>query len=477
MNDTKHIEALKSIAEGAKGRQRSGKTTYLASVRVSPGAYLAFSSALTFSAALLLRSQREGWALIALVVGWALVPALALTDQIAFDGQALVRRGLMPLIQQLISGHRQRLGIADFERVNTNAVRTLRRGGRVRYRYRSQIAGKGIGFVFASSGRRYREMVRQLFPLIHDDKLDLRTRDLRDYLCDPKSLSREVKAMQLASTDVLDNATAAYKLGRKKQSGEGPQEPVEMSTLAIERAIQLGQLGNRLRIAGRLREAGEAFRRALNVLPQDGWLIYDFARLLRSQASALGDANLLARARAALRLSSMRADEDAKLLSLIGESLLECEEAGRAERSFQRAIDLEPKNFRARIGLADVALRNGKLAHVIHQYRDAAFATEEKALSLYARREADYYVRLNDDDDYLSAELRRINWLQALSHVRRLAARITNASILVALVGPYIDPAIAGMGWALASSSIVAWLFGLFATKFLSERRRPPATD
>jgi tetratricopeptide (TPR) repeat protein len=397
---------------------------------------------------------------------------LALTDRIAFDGAVLVRRGLMPLLHQLVSGQRQQLCVADFERVDTNAVRTLRRGGRVRYRYRSQIAGKGADFVLASGGAGYRQMVQQLFPLIHNDKLDLRTRDLRDYLCDPKLLRVELQTLQLASSDVLENATSDIKLGGKREVHPTESETHELSASAVERAQMLRQLGNKLRIAGRLKEAGEAFRRALIVLPHDGWLIFDFARLLRSQASALGDVDLLTRARAALRLSSMRADEDATLLALIGESFLEYNDAVRAERTFQRAIESQPTSYRARLGLADVALRNGKLAHVIHQYRDAAAATGDKALSRFAKREADYYVRLNDDDDYLSAELRRINWLQTFSHVRRLAARVTNASILLALIGPYLDPLVAGMGWALASSALVAWLLGILSTRLLAERHR-----
>ncbi len=91
----------------------------------------------------------------------------------------------------------------------------------------------------------------------------------------------------------------------------------------------------------------------------------------------------------------------------------------------------------------------------------------------YARREADYYVRLNDDDDYLSAELSRINWLQTLTRGRRLAARVTNASILVALIGTYADHAIAGIAWAFASSSLVAWLASLLVGKLLSAAARP----
>ncbi len=477
MDETKQIEALKSLADVAKERSPAGKRTYIASVRVSPGAYLAVSSVLTFSAALLLRSNKAGWALLAVVVAWLLIPAIALTDKISFDGESLVRRGPVPFLFGLISGQKQKLSVVDFERVDTNAVRTLRRGGRVRYRFRSQIIGRGVGFIFASGGRSYREMVLRLFPLIHDDKIDLRTRELRDYLCDPKTLKREINALNLASSEVLDNAKSEFKLGRKKEQSEGQQESPELSQHDVERALMLKQLGNRLRVAGRLREAGEAFRRALNVLPTEGRLIYDFARLLRSQASAKGDARLLSRARAALRLSARRADEDTSLLSLIGEGFLECDEPARAERTFQRAIELEKRSFRARIGLADVALRNGKLAHVIHQYRDAAEFASEKALVNYARREADYYARLNEDDEYLSAELNRINWLQTLTRVRRLAARVTNASILVALIAPYLEATVAGIGWALASSSLGAWLASMLATKFFSDRRKPRPVD
>jgi len=471
VNETKQIQVLKSLAEVARARKQAGKRNYLATVRVSPGAYLALSSVMTFLAALLLRSGREGWALIIVLVAWGLVPALAVSDRIAFDGEVLVRRGLVPFLRHFVFGKREQLSVADVERVDTNAVRTLRRGGLVRYRYRSQLVGKGTGFVLASGGARYREMVRHLFPLILDNKLDLRTRDLRDYLCDPKLLRQEVKSLQLASPDVLENATSDFKLGGRSETTE---TGAGVSGIAVERAVHLRRLGNRLRIAGRLKEAGEAFRRALIVLPHDAWLIFDFARLLRSQASAEADANLLARARAALRLSSMRADEDARLLALLGESLLEYNDVTRAERNFQRALELEPASYRARLGLADVALRSGKLAHVINQYRDAAAATTEKSLVAFANREADYYFSLNDDDDYLSSELRRINWLQTLSHMRRLAARITNASILIALLGPYLNSTIGSMGWALASSSLMAWLLGLFGTHLLGRRKRSP---
>src|SRR6266850_1376308 len=193
MNETDRIETLRALTEVARERERPRKGMPLASVRVSPGSYLAAASVLTFASALLLRTEKDFLALAVVVVAWLIIPILALTDRIEFDGQFLVRRGPAPFLLRLVSGRRKELSVPDFEKVDTHAVRTLRRGGRVRYRYRTQIVGRNAEFAFASGGRSYREMVRQLFPLIPVDKLDLRTIELRDYLCEPKPLNREVK--------------------------------------------------------------------------------------------------------------------------------------------------------------------------------------------------------------------------------------------------------------------------------------------
>ena len=475
MNDTDQIETLKALTEVARERERPRKGLRLASVRVSPGSYLAAASVLTFCSALLLRSERDFLALGAVAIAWLIVPALALTDRIEFDGQFLVRRGPIPFLLTRVTALRKELSVTDFEKVDTQAVRTLRRSGRVRYRYRTQIVGKNVEFTFASGGRNYRGMVRQLFPRIHQDKLDLRTIELRDYLCEPKPLNAEVHSLQLASADILEGATFDFKLGGQKQKAAGESDELAnaATTVDVERAMLLGQVGNKLRIAGRLNEAREAFRRALIVIPKDGRLIFQFARLLRSQASSLSDAKLLSRARAALRLSAIRSQGEPELLALVGESFLEWGETLRAQHSFNRALELEPQNFRAHLGLANLALRDGKLAHVIHQYRDAADVAADKALSRHSVREADYYALLNDDDDYLASELRRINWLQHFLKVRRLAARVTNLSILVALLVPYVDEAVAGPCWYLASSCLIAWISSLVAIKLLAKRRTP----
>ena len=161
------------------------------------------------------------------------------------------------------------------------------------------------------------------------------------------------------------------------------------------------------------------------------------------------------------------------LLPLIGESLLECGDAKQARRALQKAADLDAGNFKARMGLADIALRDGKLAHVIHHYREAARVACEQSLSRYAGREADYYLRLNDDEDYLAGELRRINWLQNVTRLRHLAARAANGGIVMAVVGGYLNPVAGSLGWSLASSSLIAWVLTLFGTRLLFNRSKP----
>lgn len=447
----------------------------LASVRVSPGGYLAAVCVFTFAATLLLRAQYDLASIIAITLAWIITPALAFTDRISFDGQVLSRRGLIPLLSRFIKGRAQRLEIAEIERVETSAVRTLRRGGRVRYRYRSEVFGKGYSFVFASGGNAYRQMARTLFPLLGYDKVDARSSELRDYLTDSQTLRANLQLLHLASPDVLEAATNDLDHNAKKDIRPQRAEGFTASQLDVERGRLLRLAANELRASGRLRESAEAFRRALIAVKGDGWLIYEFSRFLRSQAGVSRDARLMRRSRASLRLAMQRAGDDTPLLSRIGESFYEYGELTHAARAFKRALELNPRAFRAEIGLAEVALRNGKLAHVVHHYDAAARIAPDEALSRYARRESDYYARLNDDDDYLAAELRRISWLQHLQRARRLATRMTLASMMLALIGPSFDEAIESIGWSLASSALIAWLGVALVTRYLTPRRKARA--
>jgi tetratricopeptide (TPR) repeat protein len=469
MNESKEFEKLSALAEVGDAHAVDAKRSTIAAVRVSPGSYLALASVLTFVSALLLRADYNAVALGLIMLAWIVIPLLAFSDRVVFDGLTIRRRGPGFLILHAVFGYLRQLPVVDIETIETTAVRTLRRRGSVRYRYRTQISGKGKEFVIASGRQSYRKFIRELLPLVHEDKLDNRSRDLRDYLADPDAVDRKAQLSQLASEDLLDSTKDDYRVGGKQRR----HDPSHTASLEdIERAHLLRRLGNELRVSGRLREAGEAFRRALKVTPSGAWLIYDFARLLRSQASAQSDARLLLRARAALRLASMRADKDLVLLPLIGESMLECGDSRQARETLQKTVEIDSGNFKARLGLADIALREGKLAHVIHHYQEAVRVTSEPALARYAKRERDYYSLLNDDEEYLATELRRINWLQHVTRLRRLSSRVVNGGILLALGGGVVDPAFGSVGWSLASSAMIIWLVTLGGTRALYQRSK-----
>jgi Tfp pilus assembly protein PilF len=467
MNESTQKKLLEVLRENQRPRATTGRSVATIGIRISPGGYFALAAVLTFVAVILLRMHQDLAALILVTATWVLTPILVATDRLYFDGETLTRSGLVPLLSRVFGARRAELSIRDIESIDVGTVRTLRRGGSVRYRYSVEVAGRGQVFGFASGGKKFRQMVHALLPLVADQKLDARASELRDYLCDSKDLNQQVAQLEIATEAVLSAMDDRARAHLEKRSATAP-----MSTAKDEeRAKSLAHAANRLRVAGRLRESGEAFRRALHLAPRDPWLLYQYGRLLRSQASAFGNAHLLSRACAALKLSSLRGAQEARLLERVGESFFEFGQRGRATKTLRRALDLDRHSFRASTALAEIGLSEGKLAHVIHHYRDAASVAPDAASARMARREADYYARLNDDDDYLSAELRRMNWLEGAGRIQQFSARVSFAALFVALAGSFLDQIVAGVGWAVATSSIIGWSGCLLLRKILARRR------
>ncbi len=443
-------------------------------MRISPGGYFAVAAIFTFAALVLLRTQRDLFALILVALTWTIIPILVLTDRLSFDGSVLSRRGLTAFVDRIISRRTAAIAVTDVERVEVTSVRTLRRGGNVRYRYRVELISEGSALTFASGSRQFRRMIHALLPRIAEHKLDARACELRDHLVDVSAARSEAERLGVAPSAVLENARAAAEKRIEKHRRDGHTPTSEED---VERATLLRRVANDLRIAGCLQQSAEAFRRALLIEPRNARMIYEYARLLKAQASAFGDARLLGRSCAALTLAARRGPQDARLLERIGESFLEYCDPARAAKIFRRALDVDENSFRAQLGLAEVALSDGKLAHVIHHYNDAVRIAPDKAAARLARREADYYSRLSNDDEYLAAELRRMNWLEGAGRVQRLTARLSFAALLIALVGSSIDQMVAGLGWALASSSIIGWFGSLIIRKFLTTRGRVEPSD
>ena len=181
------------------------------------------------------------------------------------------------------------------------------------------------------------------------------------------------------------------------------------------------------------------------------------------------DSRLLQRSDACLRLASRLAGNAPDLLERIGEAFFERLDFKRASDCFRRALQLDPARFRANIGLAEIALRDGKLAHVAHFY-NAAASSDDAALARMAGREARYYERLMGDDDFLEAELHRIRISNQIRWARRLAAMTFFSAWLVGGIAGRLSPLVESFGWAIMATSGFIWCAAMASIRFFRRR-------
>jgi tetratricopeptide (TPR) repeat protein len=279
---------------------------------------------------------------------------------------------------------------------------------------------------------------------------------------------------KLPSTDVLENSINDFEITDRNLRSN--RQTRKIGEAEIEKADYLRRLANELRLSGNLLQALEAFRRALVLNPRDAWLIFEFARCLYSYADSERDRKLERKAKAALRLAEMRAGRDSELLSRLGESYFQYGNWERAAVVFQKALAAASENFRSVRGLAEISLREGKIAHVIHHFATAIHFTDAKALKRWAQGETEYFSRLNEDDDYMESEVRRMNWLENIERGKKMSLRIAVGSFFTVLLGLTMDDMLANVGWGCASVSLLIWV-GLIMTRNLLSERSPFIED
>ncbi len=430
-------------------------------IRVSPNHYVTAIMLASFFGAFFLYLEWISAGGAMLVLGFLILPFLAFTDRIAFDGRRLRRTGIIPRFWAWFNNYYFQLKISDIEQVETHSLRALKRGGNVFYRYRTAISGRGLRFVIASGGEEYRQMVREIFSRVPADILDNRSLELRDYLSEPKEVLMKAEFVHIPKADVLEDALREKRRSalRKPVSGD-PAKAVELRTLA-----------NELRLSGYLPQALEAFRRALVITPGDNWLLYEFARCLNSYAAAERNEKLSRRAFASLRLVEKRVSDDGELLARVGEAYFQFGDWQRAQTAFQKSVEIIEESFRSARGLAEIALREGKIAHVIHNFLTANRLAESPALRRWTQNEAEYFSRLNDDEEYMEMEIGRINLLETFERSKRSALRIAMLGMPVILVGMLLeDTLVANIGWAVAAISLVVWLAMIVAVNLFSSR-------
>jgi len=421
------------------------------SIRVSPHSYFTALLLGTFFSALFFYLQIDLAGVILFAASWILVPFFALNDRIIFDGKRLTRTGLVPAIWAWFSTtSRRRLKVTDIEQVETQAVRAIKRGGNIFYRYRTVLRGKGQTVAIASGGEDYRHMVKSILPRLPDNALDNRSIDLRDHLVDPKETLMRAAFSRIPGVDVLENSFRT----------SGPRKKLSISSKPIdsmdEEVDDLRSLANELRLSGYLVQALDAFRRVLVVPPSDARLLSRIARCLHSFAGVQRDNKLERRALAALRLSERRAVDDGELLVRLGEWYFQIGEWGRAGNVFQTALERVGENFRTARGLAEIALREGKIAHVIHHFSTANRMAETPSLRRWSKNEAKYFSDLNGDDEYMELEVGRVNLLETVESSKKTALRIAFFAFPLIVIGVlFEDELIANIGWAVSAFSLI----------------------
>jgi len=464
------LEQIKINAQTSEGLDEAVLPEQIVSIRVSPQSYLTALLLGTFFSSFLFYLEMDLPGVILFGLSWILIPFFALSDHISFDGKRLLRTGVVPKVWSWLNGSRRRLKIADIEQVETQAIRTIKRGDNIHYRYRTVIRGKGLSVAFAASGsgnENYRQIIKSILPRLSDNVLDNRSIELRDHLADPKETLMRAEFSRIPAADVLENSWKNSEKRRKSLK----QEYESLELFEDEKADDLRSLANELRLSGYLLQALEAFRRALILKPADARLLFEFARCLHSFAGTAHDNKLERRALAALRLSERRAADDGELLVRLGEWYFQIGNWNRAGNLFRDALDRIGENFRTARGLAEIALRDGKIAHVIHHFSTANRLAETPSLRRWSKGEADYFSHLNSDDEYMELEISRVNLLEGVERSNKTALRIAFFGFPAIIVGIMLeDTLIANIGWAVSTVSLLIWAGLIMSSRLLAQR-------
>ncbi len=436
-----------------------------ASVRVSPHSYLTALLLGTFFSALLFYLEMDITGVVLFGISSILIPTLALSDRIHFDGKRIVRTGILPVAWCRLNAVRRGLKLTDIEQVETHALRTIKRGGNIIYRYKTVIRGKEVSISLTSGGEDFRRILKGILPGLAENILDTRTIELRDHLEDPKETLMKAEFSRIPAADVLESSFRSVGIRHKRSTARISDHPEE------ERADDLQSLANELRVSGYLFQSLEAFRRALVLRPADARLLFDFARCLHSFAGVERDAKLERRALAALRLSERRASEDGELLVRLGEWYFQIGEWRRAGKAFRKALERIGENFRTARGLAEIALREGKIAHVIHHFSTANRLADTPSLRRWSKSEAEYFSNLNSDNEYMDLEIGRVSMLETIESSKRTALRIALYAFPLIAAGIFFeDDLVANIGWAVSTVSLLIWTALIVGNRMLMQR-------
>ncbi len=370
-------------------------------------------------------------------------------ETITFDGKQVIRQGVLAFLETFLSGQKPQIALDKIEMVATEAIRSRRGLRHIKYLYKVAISGSSVQLIVMVNGAKNNSkrhlLVRELFNLLPETKLDPRSSELKQYLNDLPSNHALIE---------VANSVASSELEKKDS----------LPTLILRRAA------NSLKLEGEMQKALQCFSLAYKKESRNAQLLYEMARFFRSLAM-IDSPRLLSRSRACLRLAAFLAKNEPQLLERIGETYFERLDYKLAARCFSRALMVEPMLYRANIGLAEIALRDGKLAHVAHFYSAAANVSKDRAQRELANREANYYERLCSDEDYFEAEISRINKLKSFQWARDWSSLLLIISWMLALFTGLFSTNLGTFAWSIVFSSSLVWVASILFSFHYGQRQ------
>lgn len=431
------------------------------SVRVPLNSYVTAFMVGSFFAGLFVYLEFERLAYAMFVLSWVVVPLLAFSDRLVFDGKRIRRTGILPRIWSTITGGRLRLRVRDIEQIDSATLRVIKRGGIAQYRYRTAIRGRDELFVITSGGADHRNILTAILSAVPDEVLDQRSIDLRDYLADPKEVAMKASFSRIPEADVLESTLFSRSTSRVATTKPNDDD---------NEGEDLRLLGNELRVAGRIHQSLEVFRRAFHRERANAHLYFDLARCLFVMAGIRRDSRLHRRSVAALRLAERHSQNDGDLLARLGETYYQLGDMKRASAAFLNAIE-KGSGYLGSRGLAEIALREGKLAHVVHQFSSAHENAESPAAKRFSQTEANYFSNLTSDSEYLDLEVHRVNLVGSLATAGRTALTIALFGMIPLIFGLVAeDSLLADIGWAVSGIALVIWCVLRVVSRMLATR-------
>ena len=421
---------------------------------------------LLFYTGLASRSGYQTAAFIVALLGCLILIVLAASDKVVIERRRLVARGIVQSFLSLFTGRGLRLKFVDIERIETYAVQRFRRGGSVFYSYRTVVRGGSAKFIIRSRSSSFHQFVATVFGYVADDVMDNHSLELRDYFADRHEVRERARSSEIPRGDVLEGVLRKVRRQTLRKRSE-----VVASTAELGRAKVLRRLANEMRVAGFLVQSLEAFRRAAIIQPNNGWLLFEFGRCILSYAASERDGDAERRGLAMLRLAEQRAIGDKELLSRLGESYFYAGDIRRAEITFRKVTETVGATFRSVCGQAEIALRQGKFAHVVHNFSIANKLSAVPSLKKWTHKEINYFTKLSGDGEYMELEISRLGLVEKLYKLVDSAIPVTAAGLILLMTGVLLqDGFISDIGWAISGIALAVWVAarigaGIFASR------------